>query len=205
MEEAREAVTRVLVEEYLVGDDLGDLDDITEWYVLSWLVHETDTFDYDDGHQLGLGIGVDIDDIKRSTKIWGKKRGDIQLKSHDDRVHNITLPEDKRASKKPVDPEALSYTSTIDAIHATMHVYEKQGEDTAIDWLKERNYDTDSSFKATLKALLQVLPRDHPEWEAARNLSLGRTHDVLGLEFTPTDLTEHPGRKPGQSELPDHV
>lgn len=205
LEEAREAVTRVLVEEYLVGNDLGDLDDITEWYILSWLVHETDTFDYDDGYQLGLGIGVDIDNIKRSTKIWGKKRGDIQLKSHDDRVQDITLPEEKRADKKPVDPEALSYTSAIDALHAAIHVYEKQGEDTAIDWLKERNYDTDSSFKATLKALLQVLPQDNPEWEAARNLALGRTHDVLGLDFTPTDLTDQPDRNPGQNELSDHV
>jgi adenine-specific DNA methylase len=204
LEEAREAVTRVLVEEYLEGEGLDDLDDITEWYVLSWLVHESDTFHYDDGRQLGLGIGVDIDDIKRSTKIWGKKRGDIQLKTHDDRVQDITLPREERSSRTPVDPDALSYSIALDAVHAAMHVYGKQGEDVAIDWLKERNFDTDAAFKATLKALLQVLPQEHSEWEAVRDLALGRTHDALGLDFTPTDFTDPSGDELKQSELADH-
>lgn len=205
LEEAREAVTRVLVEEYLEGERLDDLDDITEWYILSWLVHESDTFHYDDGRQLGLGIGVDIDDIKRSTKIWGKKRGDIQLKTHDDRVQDITLPPEERSNRIPVDPEALSYTIALDAVHAAMHVYEKQGEDVAIDWLKERNFDTDAAFKATLKALLQVLPQNTSEWEAARDLALGRTHDALGLEFTPTDFADVKEGMIEQSELGDHT
>ncbi|GAA5434683.1 DUF1156 domain-containing protein [Halorubrum sp. Atlit-8R] len=205
LEEAREAVTRVLVEEYLEGERLDDLDDITEWYILSWLVHESDTFHYDDGHQLGLGIGVDIDDIKRSTKIWGKKRGDIQLKTHEDRVQDITLPPEERSNRTPVDPEALSYTIALDAVHAAMHVYEKQGEDVAIDWLKERNFDTDAGFKATLKALLQVLPQRSSEWEAARDLALGRTHDALGLEFTPTDFTDVSEDRAEQTELGDHA
>lgn len=205
LEEAREAVTRVLVDEYLEGEGLGDLDDITEWYLLSWLVHESDTFHYDDGHQLGLGIGVDIDEIKRSTKLWGKKRGDIQLKTHNERVQDVTLPEEERSSRTPVDPDALSYTISLDAVHAAMHVYEKQGEDVAIDWLKERNFDTDAAFKATLKALLQVLPQNSSEWEAARNLALGRTHDALGLEFTPTDFADAKEDTLEQSELADHT
>lgn len=204
LEEAREAVTRVLVEEYLEGEGLGDLDDITEWYILSWLVHESDTFNYDDGHQLGLGIGVDIDEIKRSTKLWGKKRGDIQLKDHTDRVQDVTLSKEERSSRTPVDPDSLSFSIALDAVHAAMHVYEKQGEDASIDWLKERNFDTDAAFKATLKALLQVLPENHSEWEAARNLALGRTHDVLGLEYSPTDFSSGSGQSPGQSELTDH-
>jgi len=205
LEEAREAVTRVLVEEYLEGERLDDLDDITEWYILSWLVHESDTFHYDDGHQLGLGVGVDIDDIKRSTKIWGKKRGDIQLKTHEDRVQDITLPPEERSNRTPVDPEALSYTIALDAVHAAMHVYEKQGEDVTVDWLKERNFDTDAGFKATLKALLQVLPQRTSEWEAARDLALGRTHDALGLEFTPTDFTDPSEDTLEQTELGDHA
>lgn len=205
LEEAREAVTRVLVEEYLEGERLDEIDDITEWYILSWLVHGSDTFNYDDGHQLGLGIGVDIDDIKRSTKIWGKKRGDIQLKAHDDRVQDITLPSEERSSRLPVDPEAMSYTIALDAVHAAMHIYEKQGEDVVIDWLKERNFDTDVAFKATLKALLQVLPQGDSEWESARNLALGRTHDALGLEFTPTDFADLKEGALEQSELGDHA
>jgi len=205
LEEAREAVTRVLVEEFLEGERLDNLDDITEWYILSWLVHESDTFNYDDGRQLGLGIGVDIDEIKRSTKIWGKKRGDIQLKSYSDRVQNVTLPPDERSNRTPVDPDALSFTIALDAVHAAMHIYKKQGEDVAIDWLKERNFDTDAAFKATLEALLQVLPQDNSEWEAARDLALGRTHDALNLDFTPTDFANLEKEMHEQTDLTDHT
>jgi len=205
LEEAREAVTRVLVEEYLEAEKIEDLDDITEWYILSWLVHGSQVFDYDDGHQLGLGIGVDIDEIKRSTKVWGKSRGDIQLKSYEDRVQDITLPPEERSNRTPVDPEAMSYTIALDGVHAAMHVYEKQGEDVAIDWLKERNFDTDAGFKATLKSLIQVLPQNSSEWEAARDLALGRTQDALGLEFTPTDFTDVTEDRSEQTEIGDHA
>lgn len=47
-----------------------------------------------------------------------------------------------------------------------------------------------STFKATLKALLQVLPHDHEDWELARDLAVGRTKDVLDLEFSPNVFAE---------------
>ncbi|OYR79760.1 hypothetical protein DJ72_13560 [Halorubrum distributum] len=185
LETAREAVTQILVDEYLEGMDVDTLDDVTEWYVLCWLVHESETFSYDDGRQLGLGIGVDIDEIKRSTKTWRKSRGDISLRGHDGRVQNINEKPEDRSSRLPIDPDDLSFPRSLDAVHAAMHVYDKKGETVTIEWLRERNYDTDSQFKATLKALLQVLPKNHEDWELARDLAVGRTSDVLDLDFGP--------------------
>ena len=185
LETAREAVTQILVDEYLEGMDVDTLDDVTEWYVLCWLVHESETFSYDDGRQLGLGIGVDIDEIKRSTKTWRKSRGDISLRGHDGRVQNINEKPEDRSSRLPIDPDDLSFPRSLDAVHAAMHVYDKKGETVTLEWLRERNYDTDSQFKATLKALLQVLPKNHEDWELARDLAVGRTSDVLDLDFGP--------------------
>ncbi len=185
LETAREAVTQILVDEYLEGMDVDTLDDVTEWYVLCWLVHESETFSYDDGRQLGLGIGVDIDEIKRSTKTWRKSRGDISLRGHDGRVQNINEKPEDRSSRLPINPDDLSFPRSLDAVHAAMHVYDKKGETVTIEWLRERNYDTDSQFKATLKALLQVLPKNHEDWKLARDLAVGRTSDVLDLDFGP--------------------
>jgi adenine-specific DNA methylase len=185
LETAREAVTQILVDEYLEGMDVDTLDDVTEWYVLCWLVHESETFSYDDGRQLGLGIGVDIDEIKRSTKTWRKSRGDISLRGHDGRVQNINEKPEDRSNRLPIDPDDLSFPRSLDAVHAAMHVYDKKGETVTIEWLRERNYDTDSQFKATLKALLQVLPHNHEDWKLARDLAVGRTSDVLDLDFGP--------------------
>jgi len=190
LEEAREAVTQVLVNEYLDAEGIEDLDDVTEWYVLCWLVHERQTFSYDEGRQLGLGIGVDIDDIKRDTKTWRKSRGDISLRGHDGRVQNINEKPENRSSRTPVNPDDLSFGLALDKVHAAMHVYDVQGESACCDWLRERNFDSDSTFKATLKALLQVLPHDHEDWELARDLAAGRTRDVLDLDFSPNVFTQ---------------
>lgn len=203
LEEAREAVTQILVEEYLEGEGIYELDDITEWYLLSWLVHETDTFAYDDGLQLGYGVGVDIDNIKRNTKIWRKSRGDIKLRGHSGRVQNINEKPENRSSRTPVNPDDLSFGLAIDKVHAAMHVYDVQGESACCDWLRERNFDADSTFKATLKALLQVLPHHHEDWELARDLAVGRTRDVLDLDFSPNVFADD-GDETTQSELTDH-
>jgi len=190
LEEAREAVTQVLVEEYLDAEGIDDLDDVTEWYVLCWLVHERQTFSYDEGRQLGLGIGVDIDDIKRDTKTWRKSRGDISLRGHDGRVQNVAEKPENRSSRTPVDPDDLSFGLALDKVHAAMHVYDVEGESACCDWLRERNFDSDSTFKATLEALLQVLPHDHEDWDLARDLAAGRTRDVLDLDFSPNVFAE---------------
>jgi adenine-specific DNA methylase len=190
LEEARDAVTQVLVDEYLEAEGVDDLDDVTEWYILSWLVHEKQTFSYDEGHQLGLGLGVDIDDIKRSTKTWRKSRGDISLRSHSGRVQNINEKPENRSSRTPVNPDDLSFGLALDKVHAAMHVYDVQGESACCDWLRNRNFDSDSTFKSTLKALLQVLPHDHEDWELARDLAVGRTRDLLNLDFSPNVFAE---------------
>ncbi|WP_226011844.1 DUF1156 domain-containing protein [Halomicrobium salinisoli] len=186
LEEAREAVTQVLVEEYLDTEGIEELDNVTEWYILCWLVYEKQTFSYDEGRQLGLGIGVDVDEIKRSTKTWRKNRGDIKLRGHADRVQNINEKPENRSSRLPVDPDNLSFGRALDAVHAAMHVYDVKGESACCDWIRERNFNSDSTFKATLKALLQVLPQDHEDWELARDLAVGRTRDLLDLDFNPS-------------------
>jgi adenine-specific DNA methylase len=190
LETAREAVTQILVDEYLEGMDVDILDDVTEWYILCWLVHESETFAYDDGRQLGLGIGVDIDEIKRSTKTWRKSRGDISLRGHDGRVQNINEKPEDRSSRLPIDPGDLSFPRSLDAVHAAMHVYDKRGETETLDWLRQRNFDSDSQFKATLKTLLQVLPHHHEDWQLARDLAVGRTSEMLDLEFSPNVFAE---------------
>ncbi len=203
LKEAREAVTQVLVDEYLEAEGIDELDDVTEWYILCWLVHESETFSYDEGHQLGLGIGVDIDEIKRSTKTWRKSRGDISLRGHTDRVQNINEKPEDRSSRIPVNPDDLSFSLALDKVHAAMHIYDVRGESACCDWLRERNFDTDPTFKSTLKALLQVLPHDHDDWDLARDLAAGRTRDVLNLEFSPNVFADE-NSETKQSKLGDH-
>ncbi len=202
LEEAREAVTQVLVDEFLNVEGVSEIDDVSEWYVLCWLVHGRQTIPYDEGRQLGIGLGIDIDEIKRSTKVWGRSRGDIQLKMYSDRVQNAHKKPENRSSRKPVDPDSLSFPHDLDKVHAAIEIYDTQGESACCDWLQERGLDSDPTFKMTIKSLLQVIPKDTDDWELIRNLTVGRTQDLLGLDIDPS-LFQDAGDDGTQTKLTD--
>jgi len=204
--EAREAVTQVLVDTYLEGEGVQTLDEITKWYILSWLIHNSDTFEYDDGRQLGLGIGIDIDDVNDDMKIWrkGSSNNTIQLRSHDDvRVQDINKPPSDRSNRRPVNPDDLSYSVALNAVHAAMHVYDAKGETEAWNWIKERNLQSNTDFRSTITALLQVLPSDHHDWELARDLAVGKTGELLDLDLDASVFHDEDDEGEKQGSLDD--
>jgi adenine-specific DNA methylase len=194
LSEAREAVTEVIAGTFLKTSGIDNLDTLTRWYILAWLIYENDTFPYDEGNQLGVAAGVDINDIKRPTKIWGKSRGDIQLKNHDDRVQDIVLLKDDSVDnpssrKYPVDPTDTRFTYTIDAVHSAIHVYEREGARAAWDWLTERNLKSDDAFEVAVTALLEVLPEDNDMHETLVNLISGETGEYLDINVDHIDMS----------------
>jgi adenine-specific DNA methylase len=194
LSEAREAVTEVITERFLDTRGIDNLDTLTRWYILSWLIYENDTFPYDEGNQLGVAAGVNIDEVKSSTKIWGKSRGDIQLRDHNDRVQDIVLlrddtVDDPSSRKYPVDPTDDRFTYTIDAIHSALHVYEREGAREAWDWLTERNMKSDQAFKVAVTALLEVLPEDNDMKETLVNLVSGDTGEYLDIDLNHVDIS----------------
>ena len=204
--EAREAVTQVLVDTYLEGEGIDNLDEVTKWYILSWLVHESDTFGYDEGNQLGLGVGIDIDDVNKKMKIWRKGSGsnNIQLRSHNDvRVQDINKPPGDRSSRRPVNPDDMSFSVALDAVHAVMHVYQAKGETEAWNWIKDRNLQSNSDFRSVITALLQVLPSDHQDWELARNLAVGKTGELLDLDLDASIFHDDEDNNDRQGSLDD--
>lgn len=191
LEEARTAVTEVLIDREL-EDSLDDVDELTTWYILSWLVYETEDIPYDEARQLGLGVGVRIDEIKQETKIWGKSRDKLLLKGHDYRVRDITAleaGEKRRKRAYPVDPRNESFDNHIDAVHAALNVLNTKGGDFAWNWLQQRDLQNAPWFQRTVKSLIQVLPQDHPDYELLINLASGDTGELLDIntEFLSRD------------------
>ncbi|WP_265109160.1 DUF1156 domain-containing protein [Halosolutus halophilus] len=203
--QAREAVTGVLAERFLKTEGLEQLDSLTRWYILSWLIYENDTIPYDEARQLGVAANVDIDNIKRTTKIWGKSKKDIVLKDQDDRVQDIVLLKsdsaDNPSSRKyPVNPTDMRFTYTIDAVHAAIHVYEREGPRAAWDWLSDRDFKSNQEFEATITALLEVLPTESDMRETLVNLVSGETGDYLDINLDHIDMSG----ENRQTELGDH-
>lgn len=205
LSQAREAVTGVLAERFLKTEGLEQLDSLTRWYILSWLIYENDIIPYDEARQLGVAANVDIDNIKRTTKIWGKSQKDIVLKDHNDRVQDIVLLKsdsaDNPSSRKyPINPTDTRFTYTIDTVHAAIHVYEREGPRSAWDWLSDRDLKSNQEFEATVTALLEVLPTDSDMRETLVNLVSGETGDYLDINLDHIDMSG----EERQTELGDH-
>jgi len=203
--EARKAVTSVIAERFLDTQGIDELDELTRWYILAWLIYENDTIPYDEGRQLGVAAGIDIDDIKRPTKLW-RGGSEIELQQPDDRVQDIVLlrddsVDDPSSRKYPVDPTDNRFTYTIDTVHAALHVYERDGAKSAWDWLTDRNLKSDRVFEVAITALLEVLPEDEDMYETLVNLVSGETGEYLDINLDHIDMSG----VERQSELGDHT
>ena len=182
--EARTAVTEVLVEREL-SEGLDGVDSLTKWYILSWLVYESDSIPYDEARQLGLGVGVEIDELKRDTKIWGQSKDTLLLKGQSDRVRDYTAleaGEKRRKRAYPVNPRDQTFGYNIDAVHAALNVLQTKGGDFTWNWLQDRDLQNSSWFSQTVKSLLQVMPQTHPDYELLINLASGETGELLEID-----------------------
>lgn len=182
LDEARDAVRDYLIDKYL-NDGVRDVDSKTEWYILAWFVFEAQRFPYDEGRRLAVGVGENVDFLKKDNRMWRTRSGDIVLRPHEDRVQDANKDPDNRSGRKPVDPDALSFTLSLDKVHAAMHIYDVKGATEAWNWMSDRNCGSDPAFKATLEALLRVLPHDHDDWKLARDLAAGETGELLDLDL----------------------
>ncbi len=201
--EARTAVTEILVEREL-SDGLDDVDALTKWYILSWLVYESESIPYDEARQLGLGVGVEIDSIKQDTKIWGQSKDTLLLKGQSDRVRDHTALESGEKRRKrayPVNPQDRSFDYNIDAVHAALNVLDTKGGDFTWNWLKDRGLHNSPWFTRTIKSLIQVLPESHPDYDLLINLVSGETGELLDVDIGV--LTNHNSDSNSRTTLQD--
>jgi adenine-specific DNA methylase len=182
LDEARDAVRDYFIDKYL-NQGVKSVDHKTEWYILAWLVFEAERFPYDEGRRLAIGVGEEVDSLKKDHRMWRRRSGDILLRPHGDRVQDINKDPDNRSGRKPVDPDSLSFATALDKVHAAMHIYDSKGATETWNWMNDRNCGSDPSFKATLEALLRVLSHEHDDWKLARDLAAGETGELLELEL----------------------
>jgi adenine-specific DNA methylase len=185
LEEARKAVTEVLIEREL-ETGLDNVDSLSTWYILAWLVYERETIPYDEARQLGLGVGVNIDDVKSDTKIWGKSGDKIVLKGQDYRVQDYSELEKggkRRKRAYPVSPMDESFENHIDTVHATLNVLETKGSDFTWNWINDRDLQNKDWYIDTLRNLIQVLSQDHDDYSIAKNLVSGQTGELLDIDI----------------------
>lgn len=109
--------------------------------------------------------------------------------------------DDPSSRKYPVNPTDSRFTYTIDAIHAALHVYDRQGAQSAWEWLTERNYKSDDAFEVAVTALLEALPKNEDMHEVLADLISGQTGDYLDINVDHIDMSG----VDRQTSLDDHT
>lgn len=202
---ARQEVTNVIANDEL-NTETDPVDGLTRWYILCYTIYGDADIPFDEANQLGMGADVEITDIKTPTKIWSKSSGDVSLNDHTDRVQDIVKLRDDRADnpssrKYPVNPTETTFTYAIDAVHAALHVYEREGPQFARDWLAERGFKNDTAFTTTVKALLEAVPSDTEMHDTLTDLIAGETGDYLDISVSGLNIGNNSETQTGLEEF----
>lgn len=202
---ARQEVTNVIANDEL-NTETDPVDGLTRWYILCYTIYGEADIPFDEANQLGMGTDVEITELKTPTKIWSKSSGDVSLNDHTDRVQDIVKLRDDRADnpssrKYPVNPTETMFTYAIDAVHAALHVYEREGPQFTRDWLAERGLKNDTAFTTTVKALLEAVSSDTEMHDTLTDLISGETGDYLDISVSGLNITNNSETQTGLEEF----
>ena len=132
-------------------------DPLTRFYVLATDVNTGDTMDYDEAALLARSAGLNID--KDARGVVSKRSGKVTLKAAVDRMAEDVIGPGRAA------------VTPLDQAHVAIAMTDRQGSDSAENWLKMHGIDPHGDqFKGTLEALHGAMKLGHPDLQAARNL-----------------------------------
>ena len=156
-----------------------EFDPITDWCLLAWDSFKAKEFPYDDARKLALALGIDLDRELRRLKVVVKKQSSVVL-------------QEPKQRRRPglADTEATSYDRLIDAAHALMITYRKDGVLEAEGFLRRTGLGEDSRFHALLQGMVNAIPRTKIKGRFVRPEA--EDLDGLGILFPDLEFPEDP-------------
>jgi putative DNA methylase len=177
---AREKVA-ALKKRGLLGGREVDFDRVTDWYLLAW--HDFQAAEFPAGEALKLSIAthLDLDDLARTHKVVKASGGFVTL-----------LTPAQRRTAGVLDPDAGSWPTMLDGLHALMLTYAEEGLGAARVWLNRTGKAGDSHFHDLVEAALHAIPRTkdkgefvRPEARALEGLRATLFDDIAAPSETP--------------------
>jgi adenine-specific DNA methylase len=153
---AREKVA-ALKKRGLLGGREVDFDRVTDWYLLAW--HDFHAAEFPSGEALKLSIAthLDLDDLARGYKVVKASGGFVTL-----------LTPAQRRTAGVLDPDAGSWPTMLDGLHALMLTYAEEGLAAARAWLTRTGKAGDPRFRDLVEAALHAIPRTKDKGEFVR-------------------------------------
>lgn len=145
LDAARREVKRWRLEQLTNVQRRGELDPLTEWFVLAWDAFEAPQFPYDEALRLARAVGVDMDS-QVIKKIAEKKASNVVL-----------WDASTRAAKGALGPSDGN-RAMLDALHHAAHAARTRTLNAAKDLVDKAGLSAEPNFLTALEAVLEVLP-----------------------------------------------
>jgi adenine-specific DNA methylase len=153
---AREEVARLKKRGLLGGRDV-EFDRITDWYLLAWSDFKAAEFPSGEALKLSIATHLDLDDLAKQHRVVRATSGTTTL-----------LTPAQRRTSRVLDPDAASWPTLLDALHALMVTYEEDGLAAAQAWLDRTGKRDDPKFNDLIAAALRAIPRIRDRGEFVR-------------------------------------
>lgn len=145
LDAARREVKRWRLEQLTNVQRKGELDPLTEWFVLAWDAFQAPQFPYDEALRLARVVGVDMDS-QVIGRVAAKKASDV-----------ILWDASTRAAKGALGP-ANGSQAMLDALHHAAHAARTRNLNAAKDLVEKAGVMHEPAFLTAMEALLEVLP-----------------------------------------------
>ena len=145
LDAARREVKRWRMEQLTNVQRMGELDPLTEWFVLAWDAFQAPQFPYDEALRLARVVGVDMDS-QVINRVAAKKTSNV-----------ILWDASTRAAKGALGP-ANGSIAMLDALHHAAHAARTRTLNAAKDLVERAGVKHEPAFLMALEALLEVLP-----------------------------------------------
>jgi len=153
---AREELSQLKIRGLLGGREV-EFDRITDWYLLAWADFRAAEFPFDEARKLSIAMHIEMDDLTKVHGIVRASSGTVTI-----------LAPAQRRTAKGLDPDAASWMTQIDALHALMLVYEEEGLAAAKAWLSRTGKADDQRFHDLVEAAIHAVPRVKDKGEFIR-------------------------------------
>ncbi|MHA1873780.1 MAG: DUF1156 domain-containing protein [Candidatus Heimdallarchaeaceae archaeon] len=179
----RQIVTDYSLRKILHEGSLGEIDEITRFYILWRWAYNNNEILFDDARKLAQALGAETDQLIHKRDILLKKGDKVKLLGPKERAKNKDLGEQKGGMPAPM----------IDVIHKACLLWEKGNKQELTDFIATSGYEDNETIWNVAQALSEILPEGDKEKQLLQGLLASKSTAISERFKTQRTLTSFNG------------
>jgi len=179
----RQIVTDYSLKKILREGSLGDIDEITRFYILWRWAYNNNEILFDDARKLAQALGTEADQLIHKRDILEKKGDKVKLLGPKERAKEKDLGETKGGMPAPM----------IDVIHKSCLLWEKGNKQKLGEFIGGSGYEDNETIWNVAQALSEILPDGDKEKQLLQGLLASKTTATSDRFKTQRTITEFKG------------